>query len=323
MVEDRMSEAGCIDSGCVFNIQKFSLHDGPGIRDLIFMKGCPLRCRWCSNPESQRPHPEIAYKIDRCIGFETCGLCRDACPQNAISSDDAGKASIDRARCSHCGSCANVCPDQALELIGREMNKAEIVDGVAADDGFHFRSGGGITIGGGDPILQPDFVSALLREFRGRGIDTAVETAGYGSWDRLEKICRYANLILYDVKSMDAEKHMEFTGVSNTLILENLSRLSIRLPDIPIVVRTPVIPGFNDTDKHISAIVKYLKTIATLKKYELIPYHRFGVTKYGLLGKTYLCPDINPPSSGCMQRLRTIADDHKNVQENKFRRPEK
>ena len=314
MVEDRMSEAGCIDCGCVFNIQKFSLHDGPGIRDLIFMKGCPLRCHWCSNPESQRLHPEIAYKIDRCIGFETCGLCRDACPEKAISSDDAGRAAIDRSRCNHCGTCAKVCPDRALELIGREMNMAEIVDIVAADEGFHFRSGGGITIGGGDPILQPDFVSALLRECRRQGIDTAVETAGYGSWDRLEKICRHANLIFYDVKSMDAEKHMEFTGVSNALILENLSRLSIRLPDIPVVARTPVIPGFNDTDKDVSAIVKFLKTIGTLKKYELISYHRFGVPKYRLLGKTYLCPDINPPAGECMERLRAIADDYKNVQ---------
>ena len=201
-----MVDNGWVESGWVFNIQKFSLHDGPGIRDLIFLKGCPLRCQWCSNPESQRPHPEIVYKIDRCIGFEVCGLCKNQCPEKAISKRDGGKANIDRSRCNHCGNCATVCPDGALALVGREMSIAEILDVVAADDGFHFRSGGGVTVGGGDPILQSDFVGALLKACRARGIDTAVETAGYGRWDQLEKICRYANLIFYDVKSMDVKK---------------------------------------------------------------------------------------------------------------------
>jgi pyruvate formate lyase activating enzyme len=162
-------------------------------------------------------------------------------------------------------------------------------------------------------------VSAVLTECRDRGIDTAVETAGYGSWDHLERICRHANLILYDIKCMDADKHTRFTGVSNALILRNLSRLSIRLPAIPIVVRTPVIPGFNDTGKHISAIVKFLKTIGSLKKYELIPYHGFGVPKYGMLGKTYSCAHTDPPAGERMQRLRAIADVHKNTRENRLR----
>ena len=304
-----MCNSDSIDTGCVFNIQKFTLHDGPGIRDLIFMKGCPLRCRWCANPESQRPRPEIAYRIDRCIGFGPCGLCQDACPEKAISRGFTGRAEIDRLRCNHCGTCATVCPDRALELMGREMNIAEILDSVSADDGFHFRSGGGVTVGGGDPIMQADFVGELLRACRNRGIDTAVETAGYGDWDQLEKICRHANLVFYDVKSMDAEKHMAFTGVSSGQILENLSKLSIRFPEIPIVARTPVIPGFNDTSQDISAIVKFLKSIGTLKKYELLPYHQFGTPKYGQLGKTCLYPDAGPPTHECMQRLRAIANE--------------
>jgi pyruvate formate lyase activating enzyme len=298
-----------INSGWVFNIQKFCLHDGPGIRDLIFMKGCPLRCQWCANPESQRPRPEIAYNIDRCIGFETCGLCQDACPEKAISRGTTGRAEIDRLRCNHCGTCAIVCPDRALEILGREMNIAEILDIVAADEGFHFRSGGGVTVGGGDPIMQADFVGELLRACRDCGIDTAVETAGYGGWEQLEKICRYTNRVFYDVKSIDDEKHMAFTGVSNVQILENLGRLSIRFPGIPIVARTPVIPGFNDTIKDISAIVKFLKSIGTLKKYELLPYHKFGIPKYGQLGKTCLYPDAGPPAHECMQQLRAIANE--------------
>ncbi|MBW2428371.1 MAG: glycyl-radical enzyme activating protein [Deltaproteobacteria bacterium] len=305
-----MCDSGCVDAGWVFNIQKFSLHDGPGIRDLVFMKGCPLRCRWCSNPESQRPHPEIAYNADQCIGFESCGLCRDVCPEKAILRGDSGRAKIDRSLCNNCGDCATVCPDRALEMIGREMKIAEILDIVSTDDGFHFRSGGGVTVGGGDPILQSDFVGALLSACRDRGIDTAIETAGFGQWDQLEKIGRYANLIFYDVKSMNTEKHKAFTGVSNVRILENLSRLSIRFPEIPIVARTSVIPGFNDTNKDISAIVKFLRTIKTLTKYELLPYHKFGTPKYRQLGKTYLYPDTSPPTQECMQRLRVIVDDH-------------
>ena len=309
MVKNGMSYNGGVDSGWVFNIQKFSLHDGPGIRDLIFMKGCSLRCQWCANPESQRLHPEIGYKIDRCIGFEVCGLCQDACPEKAISRGVSGRAVIDRSRCNHCGRCTTVCPDRALEFIGREMTIAEILDIVAADEGFHFRSAGGVTVGGGDPMMQADFVDELLRVCRQRGIDTAVETAGHGGWEQLQKICRHANRVFYDVKSMDAEKHMAFTGVSNVQILENLCRLSVRLPDIPIVVRTPIIPGFNDTDKDISAIVKFLRTIGTLKDYELLPYHKFGTPKYRQLGKTYLCPDITLPTQESMERLRAIADE--------------
>ena len=314
---DEMSDSGCANPGWVFNIQKFSLHDGPGIRDLIFMKGCPLHCHWCSNPESQRRHPEIAYNIDRCIGLETCGLCQDVCPQKAIFSGDTGRAAIDRSLCNHCGACATVCPDRALKLMGRELNIAEILEIVSADEGFHIRSGGGVTVGGGDPIMQPEFVEALLKACQEQGIDTAVETAGHGRWGQLEKICRYANLIFYDVKSMDAGKHQAFTGVSNVRILENLSRLSIHFPDIPIVARTPVIPGFNDTEKDIFAIVKFLKTIRSLKKYELLPYHRFGALKHRQLGKEYLCPDTNPPTSECMQRLSAIVDNHLNAQKNK------
>jgi pyruvate formate lyase activating enzyme len=158
--------------------------------------------------------------------------------------------------------------------------------------------------------MQADFVGAMLRVCRDHGIDTAVETAGYGGWEQLEKICRHADLVFYDVKSMDAEKHVAFTGVSNGQILENLSKLSIRFPDIPIVARTPVITGFNNTDKDISAIVKFLKSIRTLEKYELLPYHQFGTPKYRQLGKTYLCPDTTPPSQERMERLRAVVKNH-------------
>jgi pyruvate formate lyase activating enzyme len=195
-------------------------------------------------------------------------------------------------------------------MIGREMSISEILDVVAVDDGFHYRSGGGVTVGGGDPIMQADFVGALLSACRDRGIDTAIETAGFGQWDQLEKICRYANLILYDVKSMDAEKHKLITGVSNKTILENLGKLANRFPEIPIVVRTPIIPGFNATHEDISVIVNFLKTIRTLKNYQLLPYHRFATPKYGQLDKPCSYADTRPPDKKCMQRLRAVVKEH-------------
>jgi pyruvate formate lyase activating enzyme len=312
-VENELGSDTHVDSGWVFNIQKFSLHDGPGIRDLIFMKGCPLRCQWCSNPESQNTYPEIAFNPDRCIGFETCGLCKGICPQKAIAKGDTNRATIDRSRCDNCGACVKVCPDRALKTMGRQMTIAEILDCISADEGFHFRSGGGITVGGGDPIMQSDFVGALLKACRARGMDTAIETAGYGRWDRLEKLCRYANMVFYDIKSMDAARHKAFTGVSNQQILKNLSKLPHRFPGLPICVRTPVIPGFNDTETDISEIVEFLKTIETLKKYELLPYHQFGVSKYRQIGKTYSLPEISPPAQNCMRRLKVAASSHINV----------
>ena len=298
------------DTGCVFNIQKFSLHDGPGIRDLIFMKGCPLRCQWCSNPESQKSHPEIACHSERCLGFESCGLCQDECPEKAISRAENDRVKIDRLLCNNCGNCSRVCPDKALELIGRNMGIGEVLNTVSADQGFHFRSGGGVTIGGGDPILQADFVENVLKECREQGIDTAIETAGFGSWDQLEKICRYANLVLFDIKSMNDEKHKQFIGVSNKTILANLTKLADCFPEKPVLVRTPVIPGFNATREDISMIIQFLGSIKTITTYQLMPYHRFGAHKYRYLDKPYLYADAAPPDEELMKTLQTVVSEH-------------
>jgi pyruvate formate lyase activating enzyme len=192
--------------------------------------------------------------------------------------------------------------------MGRSMRVSEILKIIAADEGFHYRSGGGVTIGGGDPMFQADFVEALLRECQNRGIDTAVETAGYGQWHQLEKISRYANLILYDIKCMDAVKHKLFTGVSNKIILRNLIRLAEYFPETSIVVRTPVIPGFNATTKDISMITKFIKSVKTVKDYQLLPYHRLGARKYGHLGKPHFYADASPPDEKCMQSLRAVAN---------------
>ncbi|MCC6533940.1 MAG: glycyl-radical enzyme activating protein [Burkholderiales bacterium] len=300
-------EASTANEALVFNIQRFSVHDGPGIRDLVFFKGCPLRCRWCSNPESQHPLPEIAFKLDRCIGSDACGRCIPACPTDAIRID-RGKVRIDRRRCTRCGQCVGACDSGALTLFGKAMSVDDVVRVIEEDSVFYGRSGGGVTVSGGEPCQQAPFVEALLHECQERGIATSVETTGYARWRDVERVCRYADLVLYDVKCMDSTKHKAFTGVPNMLILENLRNLAGAFADTPIVVRTPIVPGFNDMADDIEAIVHFLQGIATVRSYELLAYHRFGEPKYRQLNRRYPLRGETSPSEERMRELRAIAD---------------
>jgi len=306
--EEKMDHDDIHKFGLIFDIQRFAVHDGPGIRDLIFMKGCPLRCRWCSNPESHNDFPEVSYNHDRCIGWNECGRCLEACPIGAVTKVFTGKVTIDRQLCTNCGKCAEVCSAKALHLLGEFLSIDVVVKIIEEDTPFYSRSGGGITVGGGDPLSQVDFVHELLKECQGRGIDTAIETAGYGRWRDVEKICRYANLVFYDIKCLDSEKHKIFTGVPNELILENLKKISLYFPQIQIIVRTPVIPGFNDSAEEVLAVVNFLKNIENLKGYELLPYHGFGEPKYSRLGREYRCNGLKPPPPEQMHFLKSIAD---------------
>lgn len=253
--------------GIIFDIQRFSIHDGPGIRDLTFLKGCNLRCRWCSNPESQNPYLEIGLNEGRCIGSADCGRCIAVCPVSAIAARDGGKIGIDRKLCDNCGKCSATCPARAIRMYGENVTVDDILKVVEEDGPFYRRSGGGITVSGGEALCQPDFVRELLKTCRARGIDTAVETTGFGKWEDVEKICLFANLILYDVKHLDTNKHKSFIGVGNEMVLENLRHLDQALPHTPIIARTPVIPGFNDTEKDIKAIADFLIPIRSVTKY--------------------------------------------------------
>ncbi|MBI1960473.1 MAG: glycyl-radical enzyme activating protein [Candidatus Rokubacteria bacterium] len=292
--------------GLVFNIQRFSVHDGPGIRDLVFLKGCPLRCRWCSNPESQDARPEIACNAERCIGMDACGRCRPACPEEAIGTE-GGRIRLDRGRCTRCGQCLEACPAGALRLFGQPMSVEEVVRIAEEDSVFYARSSGGITVSGGEPCQQSRFVEALLRTCRDRGIGTSVETTGHAEWEDVERVCRYAETVLYDVKSLDSGKHRAFTGVPTTLILQNLGLLARAFPATPIVVRTPVVPGFNDTVTDIAAIAEFLRTVPTVRSYELLAYHGFGEGKYAQLGRRYPLGGVTPPPEERMRELRTVA----------------
>lgn len=292
--------------GLVFNIQKFSLHDGTGIRTLVFLKGCPLNCKWCANPEGKAHFPEIAYNSEKCIGMDQCDACLRVCTRGAILQDEQKKAFIDRRYCDNCGLCADHCPSRAIEIFGKWMTVDDIIRVVEEDGVFYNRSGGGLTLSGGEPLDQADFSLNVLKSAKNRGIRTAVETSGLACWENIEAVCRHTDQVFFDIKTLDKERHISETGVDNTLILENFKKLCLHFPDIPITVRTPVIPGFNDSPGAIESIWNFLTGISPKIEYELLPYHRFGESKYRYLGIDYPLKNVRPLSEKTVETLRDI-----------------
>jgi pyruvate formate lyase activating enzyme len=283
--------------GLIFDIQRCSVHDGPGIRTLVFLKGCPLRCPWCCNPEGQETEPEIAFRRSLCIG---CGVCRDACSSGAIRFIDA-RVELDRRKCTVCGECTKLCPSAALSIVGRWMTVEEVLGEVERDLVFYETSGGGVTVSGGEPFAQADFTGAFLEACKGRGMATAIETAGFASWHSIEPVIRHADLILYDIKKMDCLPHRQLTGVSNQPILENAGRIAGL--GVPIVIRYPVIPGLNDTPEALDALFRFASTLPGLKHIELLPYHRLGESKYTMLGRDYALRGAKPMSRRSLESL--------------------
>lgn len=280
--------------GLIFNIQKFCLHDGPGIRTLVFFKGCPLRCRWCSNPEGMNSRPELAVKSDKCISLESCGLCASVCPQNSIRKNEDNRVHVQRELCSSCMACVDICPANALERMGSLMSVDEVIKKVKADEMFYSRSGGGLTLSGGEPLLQPEFAMALLRRAKEEGLETAIETTGCVGWEKAHPVFDALDFIFYDIKFFSPELHEHFTGVPNRLVLENFVRLCATFPDKPITVRTPVIPGINDNVEQLQLIADFIeKNVRSEKvRYELLPFHNFGSAKYEFMGKAYALKDL-------------------------------
>lgn len=275
------------DKAYVFNIQHYSLHDGPGIRTNVFLKGCPLRCKWCSNPESQNLQPEIFYNNNKCIGCKGCSSCKS----DAISFDSDNKAVINRDKCSNCLTCSSNCPTGAITTQGKLKTIKEILDIVEKDSVFYTRSEGGVTISGGEPLMHGKFTINLLKQAKKRRINTAIETCGYSNYEILKGCAESLDTILFDIKSLNEEKHKKFTGVSNKLILENFNKLCIDFPKLKKHVRTPVIPTFNDNEEDIKGIIEFLKDKPNVS-YELLPYHKFGEGKYKSLGREYLMSDL-------------------------------
>ncbi len=302
-------------TGQVLNIQHFSTHDGPGIRTNVFLKGCSLRCKWCSNPESINPNPELAYKESQCLGEKQCGFClKNVCPESAIYVVGSGDRADDKVRinwdlCTNCGKCVPVCPSNALYMFGQEMTVEQVLDEVEQDGSFYRESGGGITLSGGECQLQPDFAAALLEGAHQRGINTAIETAFNVPWANVEKVLPHVDVVLHDHKLTDSERHRKWTGVPNKRILENIKKAYETWPDKTFIARTPLIPGVNDDEEHIRAVLAFIRPHKNVVDYELLPYMRFGESKYGFLGRVYEMRDFEPPTAETLARLRAIIDE--------------
>ena len=284
-------------SGRISNIERYTLHDGPGIRTTVFLKGCPLRCLWCSNPETQAGHPQLAFFKERCNG---CIRCIEQCPQNAISiNQNSIKVELDFDKCNHCGECVGACNMDALVMIGEWISAEEIANLVARDKVFYQHSNGGITLSGGDPLWQPEFAGEILRLCRENQIHTAIQTCGYGTQEQIDHMIPFLDLAIIDLKHSDSFAHQELTGEGNEIILENIKYIDSK--KIPIVIQIPLIPDVNDSDEILKNIFEFTGNLKNALGVSLLPYHSLGVPKYAHIGKSYSMPSIDNPSANYLK----------------------
>jgi pyruvate formate lyase activating enzyme len=278
-----------METGRVFNVQRFAVHDGPGIRTTVFLKGCPARCLWCHNPESQSGEPQIVRYLERCLH---CGGCEVVCPNG-----------LDEARCTTCGACVEACPAESRQLAGRTMTVAEVMAEVEPDRIFYDDSGGGVTFSGGEPLSQPAFLRALLLAARAARLSTAVDTCGAGSRDQLLSLAGLVDVFLYDLKIMDPARHLEFTGLPLAPVVANLEALGAVHGHI--WVRVPIVPGLTDDEACLSETARLAASVPGVRRVHLLPYHAIGAAKFGRLGKTYALDALKPPSA---ERMAALAD---------------
>jgi pyruvate formate lyase activating enzyme len=304
-------------TGKIYDIQGFSVQDGPGIRTTVFLKGCPLRCPWCHSPESQQFHPQLSWISMRCPGIEKCGKCIAACAKRGISpgrlarhpatQEEIRHIQIDRSLCDSCGNCAAVCFHKALYICGTDYTVEELVKRVSKDKPFYEQSGGGVTVSGGEPLSQPDFTLQLLKRLKESGIHTALDTSGFAPFEAFRNVLPYTDLFLYDLKHIDNEQHKIVVGVPNGLILENASRIANE--GAKIQVRIPVIPDFNDSEESIREIGMFCKSLGeAVTVIQLLPYHNLGVMKYLRIDDSKKVLEAEPPSDEHIRSLKELLE---------------
>jgi pyruvate formate lyase activating enzyme len=277
-------------TGFIFDIKRYAIHDGPGIRTTVFMKGCPLACRWCHNPEGIEPQPFVAYKKERCI---RCGECVASCPEQALCLEPEGVVPSG-SPCTSCFTCAEICPSEAREKVGRKLTARELLSEIQKDIPFYDTSGGGVTFSGGEPLMQAEFLIELLKLCGHEHIHRAVDTSGYANCETLMAVAVHSDLILYDLKMMDSAKHEKFTGVPNHLILDNLRHLAGKPVDL--IIRIPLIPGVNDDVQNLDRTGSFLKRLAGAAKVQILPYHDFQKAKYDRFEMHYRTCNIALPT---------------------------
>lgn len=280
-----------MSQGVIFDVKRYSVNDGPGIRTTVFFKGCPLRCPWCHNPEGQSFLPEVMLRPGRCVAG--CRECAAACPPGALQPT-AGGPLLDKLKCDLCGRCAAVCPSGAIEIVGRQAGVGELVSTIERDRVFYEESGGGVTFSGGEPLAQAAFLAELLDACRSLGLHTAVDTCGYAPPEAVRRVAGRADLFLFDLKVMSEKKHDDLTGQPNGVILENLERL-VGL-GCQVVVRVPLIAGLNDDEDNIGRTADFISGLGRLRDVSLLPYHAFGRDKYRGLGKKSRPDGLSAPS---------------------------
>jgi len=283
--------------GFIFNIERFTLHDGPGIRTTVFLKGCPLNCVWCCNPESQSIAPQLAYFKEKCTA---CGRCLPLCPKGAISSGEKDQPVIlNFALCDGCGNCVPACIPGALVMMGEEKTASEIVGVVKRDLPFYLRSGGGVTLSGGEPLAQPVFSAEILRLCKAERIHTAIQTCGYATQADIDRVLPTLDLVIFDLKHMDAAAHQKLTGKSNQLILENLKYINSQKKEI--VIQIPLIPGMNDSEENLAASFQLAQSLKYVSGVSLLAYHALGQSKYSRIGRSYGLSDLRSPDNNYLK----------------------
>ncbi|GAA0076544.1 choline TMA-lyase-activating enzyme [Clostridium sp. CTA-5] len=294
----------------IFNVQKYNMYDGPGVRTLIFFQGCPLRCKWCANPEGMLKRYRVMFKHNSCVN---CGACVEACPVGIHSiSDETLQHEINRnIECVGCGRCAESCIESALSIVGQVKTISELLEIVEEDRAFYDLSGGGVTLGGGEVLMQPEAATNLLMACKQQGINTAIETCGYASLETVLKVAEFTDLFLFDIKLIDPEKHFYWTGVRNEQILENLKELLKRKYNVKI--RMPLLKGVNDSKEDIENVIEFLnpfKEYKNLKGVDLLPYHKMGVNKYNQLGIEYQIKDDPSLSNDDLDKIENFIKEH-------------